>query len=190
MWGLLLTVAMGVEPTAWVGDDGVVSGMVTVAAPRAAVLAVVADPERIAAVDGDDAVVERVIPDGACLLVDYRSQAMIGEVRYRVRQCPTATGVLSTLVRSEVLTAYWARWTLTPEGAGTRVRYDIAMTTHMRLAHGIVQQVTRRAVRRMMEGLRDALSSSDGASVGPGERPRQTVMHAGDAPGDGPAGRS
>lgn len=151
MWMLLLSCALAGEPTSWVTQDGTVVGTVSLPAPPAAVASLVADPIAVNALNGGNTRVTLVSRDGACAVLDYVSpSAIVSDVKYRVRHCPRADGAESTLVQSESFSHYRTRWTLTPEGTGTLARYELDMKVTMWVPKSLVDQTTKREIRKML----------------------------------------
>lgn len=153
MWTLWIATALAGSPTAWIGDNGVVSGTVSLPAPPAAVVALVSDAVAVNRLDGGSTRVSVVRADGSCSILDYTSPSMLGEIKYRVRTCPTATGSQSSLVQSDSFSKYHTLWSVTPEGAGSLVRYDLEMVVSIMVPSSLVESTSKRAVRRMLTSL-------------------------------------
>jgi carbon monoxide dehydrogenase subunit G len=153
MHALLLAAALAAEPNAWIADDGTVVGVASVAAPPSAVMQVLRDPQLLSSIAASGTRIQVVGPDGACTVLDYTSPSVLSDIRYRVRQCPKGDGVEATLVASDSFSAYRTRWTVTPEGAGSLLRYDLAMTVKLLVPSSLVNQTSRRAVRQMLDQL-------------------------------------
>jgi hypothetical protein len=153
MWWVLVAAAFAGEPASWVNDSGMVTGTVSLPTSPAATLALLSDPVRVNSVDGGDTKVVVVAREGSCTVLDYTSPSVMSDIKYRVRQCPKGDGIESVLVQSDAFSSYRARWTLTPEGAGTLARYDLDMEVSMMVPNSLVQQTTKRAVYKMLERL-------------------------------------
>lgn len=153
MWWALVAVSFAGEPASWLNDSGGVTGTVSVPASPSATLALLSDPIRLSAVDGGETKVVMVSREGSCAVYDYTSPSVMSDIKYRVRQCPRADGVEAVLVQSDAFSAYRARWTLTPEGSGTLVRYDLDMSVSMMVPNSLVQATTKRAVYKLLDRL-------------------------------------
>ena len=148
-----MAVTLAGEPVTWVGDDGTVSGTVAVAASPAQVVPWLRDAPSVARLDGGSTRVTAVSAEGGCQVYDYVSESILSDITYRVRQCPTADGLVSTLISSPSFSAYVARWSVQPAGAGAALRYDILTEVTMMVPSSLVRSTTRRAVRRMLDKL-------------------------------------
>ena len=147
----LLSAALAGEPTSYVAPTGAVVGTVSLPVAPDKVLAFVSDPVAANRVAGGSTRVTLVERQGGCMVLDYLSPSVITDVHYRVRQCPAAGGIESKLVESDSFSQYHARYTLTPEGAGTLLHYEVAMTVTLWVPKSLVEQTTKREVRKMME---------------------------------------
>lgn len=156
-WGakvwVLLAAALAADPVTWIGDDGTVSGSVSVAAPPEAVVPLLRDAVKVAVLDGGSTRVTPVQPDGPCQIYDYVSASIIADIPYRVKQCPTADGLVSTLVSSPSFSTYVAQWRVQPDGTGSALRYDIKTEVTMLVPNSLVRSTARKAVRRMLDRL-------------------------------------
>lgn len=150
IWGLL-SLALAGEPTSYVASTGGIVGTVSLPAAPDRVLAFVSDPVIVNKTTGGGTTVKVVEKQGACMVLDYLSPSVITDVHYRVRQCPVAGGVESTLIESDAFSNYRARFTVTPEGTGALLRYDVDMTVTLWVPKSLVEQTTKREVRKMME---------------------------------------
>lgn len=148
---LLISAALAGEPTSYVAATGAVVGTVSLPVAPDKVLSFVSDPVATNRVAGGSTRVTVVERQGACTVLDYLSPSVIADVHYRVRQCPVLGGFESTLVESDSFSKYNARYTLTPEGVGTLLHYEVAMTVTLWVPKSLVEQTTKREVRKMME---------------------------------------
>ncbi len=146
----LLSAALAGEPTSYVASTGAVVGTVSLPVSPDKVLTFVSDPIATNRVAGGSTRVTLVEQQGACMVLDYLSPSVIADVHYRVRQCPIAGGFESNLIESDSFSQYHAHYTLTPEGAGTLLRYEVAMTVTLWVPKSLVEQTTKREVRKMM----------------------------------------
>lgn len=150
---ILLTTALAwADPLVTIDADGAVTGTIETPVPADVLRARLADPTWLPTVSQDGTRVSVVRPDGACLIVDSDSPAIV-EVRYRTRQCPTPDGFVSTLVASDSFSAYTATWTLVPTAAGTRATYHIALASSLWVPEAIVRRTTRAGIAAMLANL-------------------------------------
>lgn len=155
MWGILG--ALAAAPVVEVGDDHAVHGELRVPLAPAAVRAKLADPAWVAKVDASGTTVTVVERRGDCVVTDNVSPNVVKTVRYRVEQCPTASGFATTLVESNAFDAYSVRWTLTPDGDGTRIAYDLACDTTLLVPQFVIDQQTRKGVLNLLTRLQAEL---------------------------------
>lgn len=134
-----------------IADDGAVVGTVTVASPPDAARAKVTDPAWVASTGDDSTTVKIAEQDGECAILDYVSKHPVATATYRVRQCPTATGVSATLVASESFSTYEQSWSVTPEGTGSALRYRLNVVSTLPVPKWIVRKTTRRSVEKLMQ---------------------------------------
>ena len=144
-------------PTAVVLDDGSVLGTASVPAAVDLARSRVSDPTWVSATKNKSTRVTVTARDGACLLLESMSPSVILDVQYATRQCPTADGVVATLVSSNAFTEYTAAWRVVPEGTGSRVEYRLSMKTQLSLPQSFISGTTRRRVQTLMEKVGAAL---------------------------------
>lgn len=153
MIGLALTLALAhAAPVVTIDDDGTVTGVMETPVPAELLRAKLADPTWLPTVSGDGTRVSVVQRDGDCLILDSESPSVI-TVRYRTRQCPTATGYQFTLVSSDSFTSYTATWTLQPIAAGTRATYHLEIVSSLWVPQAVVRRSTRGGIEQMMTNL-------------------------------------
>ena len=140
-----------------IDDDGAVIGTVTVASPPDAARAKVTDPAWVASVGDDSTSVKVSAQDGGCSILDYVSEHPIATATYRVRQCPTATGVSATLVESDSFSTYEQSWSVTPDGTGSALRYRLNVVSTLPVPKWIVRKATRGSVERLMQRVGETL---------------------------------
>lgn len=167
-WWTAMALATG--PTVEITDDSTVHGEVVVAATLEHVREKMADPTWIAAVDDGGTTVEIVERSGDCVVTDSVSPSAVKTVEYRVRRCKTEDGWQGTLVSSNTFDSYEVRWRLSPEGAGTKLTYDLALSTSMMVPQFIINRQTRNGVERLLKNLHAEFSEpapqTDEASSG------------------------
>lgn len=152
------TLAWSGPPDVAVRDDHSIVGVVVVNAPPALVRDRIADPKWVAKVDGSGTEVVFVEHRGPCVVSDRASPNAISTVRSRVEQCPTPTGYVESLVASKSFDSYRVLWTFEPDGAGTRITYDLAMSTSMMVPQFVIDQQARKGVHSMLTQLQVAFA--------------------------------
>lgn len=138
-------------------DDGSVVGTVHLSLPADAVRARLADPVAVAQTAGGGTTVEIVSTEGGCTIYDSRSPSVLMTVRYRLRACPTPTGVVATLVESNAFSAYRTEWVVEPApGGGSTATYILAMQPSFWVPSSIVRGETKKGVSQLLEALHAA----------------------------------
>lgn len=140
-----------------IADDGAVIGTVTVASPPDAARAKVTDPAWVASVGDDSTTVKVSEQDDGCAILDYVSEHPIATATYRVRQCPTATGVSATLVESDFFSTYEQSWSVIPDGTGSALRYRLNVVSTLPVPKWIVRKTTRGSVEKLMQRVGETL---------------------------------
>jgi hypothetical protein len=133
------------EPEVVVLSDGTVRGVLEMAAPPETIRALVTDPValRRATQAAGQASAQ---PDGSCMIV-----ASVGpQASYTSRSCPTADGWVETLVSSEQMSAFSARWRVEPTATGSRVSYELAVTPTLPVPAMIVRTTLKSSVRDVL----------------------------------------
>jgi hypothetical protein len=103
--------------------DGAWRADLVVPVPVASAKAALADPIAAARFSPDITEIS-YLAQGACPTLRARTGGSMG-VTYDYRRCATADGWHETLVESGTLDVYEVRWSFTPDGAGTRVAYQV-----------------------------------------------------------------
>lgn len=157
--GLALASAGAADPVVSRPGPTEVVGHVDVAADPAAVFALVAVPEAVAAVAGPNTTASSVA-DGDCLLVTTRTTHALGAATYRSRSCPDGRwSVRQELVDGD-LKEFSSRWwvELLP-GGGARLHYRIQTVSTLPLPQFVVDRSAARSVKDLLARLRDHLES-------------------------------
>ncbi len=149
---------LAADATASIHDDGVVEGLVTVSVAARAVRDKLDIVGWVAETTGSSTKATLVKRDGACKVLDMRSEHPIASVDYRVTECPTADGFRADLVESSSFTKYWTEWSVTdrPEGGAT-IRYRIDLDSTMAVPNALVRRITRKNVVAMLTKIAEAL---------------------------------
>lgn len=151
--------------SAWASDaevtivDGWVKGSIVVQADKARVLELLADPQAIARLDGRGSKIT-VRADGTCAQVESEVPSVMGLVKYTERRCPSDSGFHSWLVASEQFGAYEAIWRVEPVAGGIQVAYDLHTRPSIEVPDGLVDRVTRRAVRKLLGAIKDEVETA------------------------------
>jgi hypothetical protein len=144
--GLLwIGIVWAAEPEVTVLDDGTVRGVIEMAAPPETVRALVSDPvalRRATRATGEASAQQ----DGSCMLVASVSP----QASYTSRSCPTSDGWVETLVSSEQLREFSARWRVEPSATGSRVSYELAVTPSMPVPAAVVRYTLKSSVRDVL----------------------------------------
>lgn len=139
---LLFTIASAAEPTLVVLEDGSIRGILELGVAPEAVRAAVPDPvglHRITASPGE----AKAQPDGSCLVID----SVGPQASYRSRSCPTADGWIETLVSSEQLRGFSARFRVEPAPGGSKVSYEVSATPAMPVPAFLLRSTLKSSVR-------------------------------------------
>lgn len=150
MWFVMTSLA---APQVVVNDDHSVTGTVELKTTPDTLKSKLADPVWLAGVDGNGTqvtVLERV---GDCVVTKNVSPSAIKTVTYSVKQCPTATGFVATLVESNTFNDYRMEWTFTPSDTGTKAVYELSTDTSMMVPQFIIDRSTKKGVLHMLEKL-------------------------------------
>jgi len=143
--------------SAIIDDDGVVVGTLRVASGVDTVRAKVGDPLWVLSIGGDGTTATLRETKGDCSVLDYVSEHAVATARYRVQQCPTATGFRADLVESPSFSSYWTTWTLTADGTGTQIEYRIKLVSSLTVPQWIVRRATRSSVQKLIDRLSEEL---------------------------------
>lgn len=146
---LLLALAHADEPTALI-DGTTVRGSAHLEVPPARVLAQLQDPVWESSLSATGTRVEVKGRTGECQHLALLSPNPVVDASYEVRRCPTEDGFQSTLITSAVLATYRARWRALPEGEGSRITYEVDLSSSLWVPETLVRSETRRSVLKMM----------------------------------------
>ncbi len=159
---LLLSLALLAAAPAQADDaevhthEGHVIAAVVVDAPIAAARALLANPARLAEVEGRGAEVTSRSRDG-CIESDIVASTGLGKVEYSARSCPVADGFEGSLIEGEQIREMNARWTLREQDGRLVIQYDLFVVPRIKLPQRLVATLARRGVRRLVEAVRDEL---------------------------------
>lgn len=154
-WMLAATAA---EPQVRVADDGAVVAEVVVAAPEAAVRALLADPEATASLTDEIRAIE-ARPKGGCHEVHVATRGPWDDLEYVALRCPTDAGVEERLVRSDDFARNDVTWTVEAVDGGTRVRYRVDTVLEAPVPASLVRRGVRASVERTLRRLAERLAS-------------------------------
>jgi hypothetical protein len=136
-------------------EDGWVHGAIDIEAPEAAVLAIVSDARYVARLDGRGATIS-VRNQGKCELLEISSPTPVGLISYTAEQCPVDQGFHSWLVKSDDFRSYEALWKVVPSAeGGVELTYSLHNRPTMSVPDSLVDRVSRRAVRTLLEKVKE-----------------------------------
>jgi ribosome-associated toxin RatA of RatAB toxin-antitoxin module len=157
LWTLLVTAALAVPPSAVLTDSGAVVGTVSVTTAPTEMMRLLGDPTWVAGVGGAGTRVTVKSHEGSCLIADYVSPSSVMEVTYTVKQCPTTTGYVATMITSNAFHSYRTEWKVEAEGAGSRLTYRLELDSKLWVPESLVTSTTRRSVEKLMQRLAEKL---------------------------------
>lgn len=138
------------EPDIVVQPDHKVSGAVMVRVPAAQARAMLADPVRVAEIEGGTARI-RVISEDSCKNLHTAIAHPVANVEYTSRSCPTATGFHTKMVESESLADLEAEWTVEEVEGGTLLRYVVRTIPRIAVPQFIVDRQSKGSVKRLLQ---------------------------------------
>ncbi len=147
MWFVMSSLA---APAVVVNDDHSVTGTVEVKTTPDDLKKKLSDPRWLAEVSGGGTKVTVRGEDGSCVTTENVSPSAVKTVTYRIKQCPTSTGFVATLVESNTFNAYRMEWTIAPTDAGTKATYDLTTETSMMVPQFIIDRSTKKGVLNML----------------------------------------
>lgn len=150
MWLVLLTAAFAQEPVVEVVGESAVVGRMVVAAPPEVVKGRLADPAWLQRISVDGTTMQLAGREGACFVADYTSPHFLMTVRYKVRQCPTATGVQAIGLESNAFKDYTTQWSVRPDPGGSAVEYRISMTPKISVPSSLVTRSLSKGVEKLL----------------------------------------
>ena len=154
---LILPLPAVAKPTVSVREQWV-SGTVELSTPYVEVMRLLEDPRNVGRWDGRGATITPRLA-GECGEVDVDTPSPIGRLRYTERRCRTADGWHSILLRSEDFDAYESRWVIQPREGGCSVLYELHTRPSVPVPGALLDRLTVRAVRRLLQSMSDTLGS-------------------------------
>ncbi len=151
-------------PAVVVLPDHTIAGTVTIQASPDTVRALVGDPVRVAGIDNTGVRVSVAPADGACQTVTSAVTHPIASVRYTTRQCPTADGFLATLVTSEQLKVFSARWSVQAAGPHTLLRYELKTVPSFPVPQFVIEGQSKSAVAGLLSRIQGYLEGPTGGN--------------------------
>lgn len=152
----LLAIGLALANDATVTIEGtLVRGSAHLEVPPQRFIAQLGDPGWESTVSGTATRVEVKGRAGDCQLLALVSPNAVMDATYEVRRCPTADGWQSTLITSNVFSTYRSSWKAVPEGDGSRVTYEVDLTTSLWVPGSLVRSEIRRSVLQMMHRVVD-----------------------------------
>jgi len=149
-------VAAADEPVVERGKDSTITGHVDVAVAPEAAYALVVDPVAVARIDGSIEV--SATPDGVCQDLDILIDHPLAKARYTTRSCPEGELVVRQwLTGGDAMKEYETRWRVEALETGSRLHYRIRTIPAMAVPQAIVDRLTVKGARRLLERLRDHL---------------------------------
>ena len=156
LWG-----ASGSEPVV-TAADGWVDGTISIKADPAVILRLVRDPFEIARVGGRGVEVTVLqVTEDDCSDLYLEVPNVLLRLRYQERSCLTKLGRRSTLLESADLKAYESEWWVEafPDGTGADLRYRVLTIPSFPVPRALVERMTKRSVRRMLDTIRTELEA-------------------------------
>jgi len=155
MWWLYMVSAMAAPTISLDGD--VIVGVVEVAAAPDVVRERIADPTWVNAVDAGNTDVTVADRAEGCLVLDYLTTTTFATVRFRVRQCPTLDGVVTSLMQSDDFSAYQTSWVVRPNGVegGAVLVYRQEVRTRLPVPAFIVRRQSKRHIASLLARLEE-----------------------------------
>ncbi|MCK6525335.1 SRPBCC family protein [Myxococcota bacterium] len=148
----LVTALFLMAPTVTIDSAGAVIGRMTLNAPITKVRSIVGDAEKVGKlVPQVRSVTSR--PAGACVVLEVVSAGLIGDVVYKSRRCPTASGWAEHLTSSDDLKQMSAVWSLTERGAQTDVHFSLTVDVGAYAPTILVQSLTKDQVTTTLQNL-------------------------------------
>ncbi|MFT5680649.1 MAG: hypothetical protein ACI8RZ_001555 [Myxococcota bacterium] len=156
MLAFLLPVALAATPTITVTGNNTIVGEILVAASLADAEAIIADPVKMATIDGTTNVTQDGM-EGSCKRLNFVIPNVVASISYRAKACPQGAGWIYTLISSDDLTEYHSSWSATQEGEQTRIRYEIRTIPSIPVPQFIVTRQSKTAVTGFLTRLGDYL---------------------------------
>ncbi len=156
MLALLFSVALAAEPTITVNSDHTVVGEILVGISLEEAEAIIADPVKMASIDGTTNVTQDGT-EGDCKRLNYSIPNPVASISYRAKACPRGSGWIYTLISSDDLSEYHSSWSATREGTQTRIRYEIRTIPSIPVPQFIVNRQSQNAVDGFLTRLSDYL---------------------------------
>jgi carbon monoxide dehydrogenase subunit G len=148
MW-FLSRLASAADPQVEMDEAGVVRATAVVSAPPEQVLALLRDPASLHAVSGDEGKMSAVLNAG-CFDVSYELDEVLADVQYTARACPTATGMRSDVVKSNVFRRMYSEWRVREVAGGTELSYEYKAELSLPVPDWMVRKRTKGAIAEMM----------------------------------------
>jgi hypothetical protein len=156
MLTLLLPVALAAEPTITVTGNNTIVGEILVESSLAEAEAIIADPVKMATIDGTTTVTQEGT-EGNCKRLIYIIPNPVASISYRAKACPHGSGWVYTLISSDDLSEYHSSWSATAEGGQTRIHYEIRTIPSIPVPQFIVNRQSQSAVKGFLTRLSDYL---------------------------------
>ena len=156
MLALFLSVASAAEPVISVTSDHTIVGEVLVDVPLAEAEAVIADPVRMAQIDGTTEVTQEGT-EGSCKRLLFNIPNPVASISYRAKACPGQGGWIYTLISSDDLSDYHSAWSVVREGDLTRIRYEIRTIPSIPVPQFVVTRQSKSAVHGFLTRLSNHL---------------------------------
>ncbi len=156
LWG-----AQGSGPDV-TASDGWVQGTIEIKADPAVIRRLVRDPFEIARVEGRGVEVTVLqTTEGGCSDLYLEVPSVLLRLRYQERSCRTKLGRHSILLESSDLKEYESQWWVEAFPGGTRatLRYRVHTIPSFPVPRALVERITKRSVRRMLDRIRAELES-------------------------------
>jgi len=138
------------EPDIVVEADHRVSGAVMVRVPVDQARAMLADPVRVAEIEGGTARI-RVLSEDSCKNLHTAIAHPVASVEYTSRSCPTANGFHTKLVQSDTLEDFEAEWTVEEVEGGTLLRYVVRTIPRIAVPQFIVDRQSKGSVKQLLQ---------------------------------------
>ena len=143
-------------------SDGWVLGTIDIKADPALILRLVRNPFEVARVEGRGVEVSVLLTnEDGCSDLYLEVPSVVLRLRYQERSCITQLGRHSILLESSDLKVYESEWWVEsiPGRTGATLRYRVRTVPSFPVPRRLVERITKRSVRRMLDSLRTELEA-------------------------------
>ena len=137
-------------------DEGDVIAVARVPLPAAKIREFIADAER-AHMLAPTTIKADAKTDGKCQKVHLKVQGLLSPLQLDTRRCPTAQGILETMVASDDFEAYTTEWVIQEMGDASMVSYRNRTVLNVSVPDGIILRQSKKVMAKTMRNLINAL---------------------------------